>query len=105
VVWIPLGQKKIWHGAPPDSSLPHIAIQESLEGKTVVWMGQVSEEQYQGNRCRELILGRLPFASRLLNPPKNLSVSMIQVRANPTASNIFLPLDASRSSGKLVTTN
>lgn len=45
VVWIPPGQKH-WHGAAPNSTLAHIAITEQLDGKTVDWMEQVSEEQY-----------------------------------------------------------
>lgn len=49
VVWIRPNQIH-WHGAAPDSSMTHIAIQESVEGKPADWKGQVSDEQYQGNR-------------------------------------------------------
>ena len=45
VVWIPPGQKH-WHGAAPDSSMAHIAIQEALDGKVVEWMEKVSDAQY-----------------------------------------------------------
>jgi 4-carboxymuconolactone decarboxylase len=45
VVWIPPGQKH-WHGAAPNSSMTHIAIAEQLDGKTVEWMENVSDEQY-----------------------------------------------------------
>jgi 4-carboxymuconolactone decarboxylase len=45
VVWIPPGVKH-WHGATTGASLTHIAIQESLDGKTVEWMEKVSDEQY-----------------------------------------------------------
>ena len=45
VVWIPAGQKH-WHGAAPDSAMTHIAISESLNGKTVDWMEKVSDSQY-----------------------------------------------------------
>ena len=44
VVWIPPGQKH-WHGAT--TSMTHIAIHESLEGKNVDWMGKVTDEQYR----------------------------------------------------------
>lgn len=47
VVWIPPNQIH-WHGAAPDSPMTHIAIQESKEGKTADWKGQVSDEQYRG---------------------------------------------------------
>lgn len=45
VVWIPPGQKH-WHGASPTMGMSHIAISERLDGKTVVWMEQVTDEQY-----------------------------------------------------------
>src|ERR1700736_3014169 len=45
VVWIPPGVKH-WHGATRSTSMTHIAIQESLNGKTVVWMEKVRDEQY-----------------------------------------------------------
>ena len=37
---------KHWHGASATSSLTHIAIQESLDGKNVEWREKVSDEQY-----------------------------------------------------------
>ena len=46
IVWIPPGEKH-WHGATPTLGMTHIAISEALDGKTVDWMEQVSEEQYQ----------------------------------------------------------
>lgn len=46
VVWFPPGEKH-WHGAGPTTAMTHIAIQEQLDGKTVDWMEQVSDEQYQ----------------------------------------------------------
>jgi quercetin dioxygenase-like cupin family protein len=45
VVWIPPGVKH-WHGATPDTSMTHIAIQEQLNGKAVEWMEKVTDEQY-----------------------------------------------------------
>lgn len=45
VVWIPPGQKH-WHGAARDSSMAHIAISESLDGKSVEWLEKVSDTQY-----------------------------------------------------------
>ena len=46
VVWFPPGEKH-WHGATARTALTHIAIQEKLEDKTVDWLEQVSDEQYQ----------------------------------------------------------
>ncbi len=45
VVWSSPGQKH-WHGAAPGSSMAHIAISESLDGKSVEWMEKVSDAQY-----------------------------------------------------------
>lgn len=39
--------EKHWHGATPTTAITHIAIQEQLDGKTVDWIEQVSDEQYQ----------------------------------------------------------
>jgi len=46
VIWFPPGEKH-WHGASPSTAMTHIAIQERLDGKTVDWMEQVSDAQYQ----------------------------------------------------------
>ena len=45
IVWIPPGVKH-WHGATATNGMSHIAFSEALNGKTVAWMEQVSEEQY-----------------------------------------------------------
>jgi quercetin dioxygenase-like cupin family protein len=44
-VWIPPGVKH-WHGATPSTGMTHIAITETLDGKNVDWMEQVTDEQY-----------------------------------------------------------
>jgi len=46
VVWFS-PKEKHWHGATPTTAMTHIAIQESLNGKVVDWMEQVSDEQYR----------------------------------------------------------
>jgi quercetin dioxygenase-like cupin family protein len=46
VVWFEPGEKH-WHGATATTAMTHIAIAESLDDKTVDWMEQVSDEQYQ----------------------------------------------------------
>ena len=38
--------EKHWHGASPSTAMTHIAVQEQLDGKAVVWMEKVSDEQY-----------------------------------------------------------
>lgn len=46
VVWIPPNVKH-WHGATPNSSVTHIALQEQLNGVAVAWLEKVSDEQYR----------------------------------------------------------
>jgi 4-carboxymuconolactone decarboxylase len=46
IVWIPPGIKH-WHGATATTSMTHIGIQESFDGKAVEWMEQVSDQQYR----------------------------------------------------------
>jgi quercetin dioxygenase-like cupin family protein len=46
VVWFAPGEKH-WHGATATTGMTHIAIQESLNGKVVEWMEQVSGAQYR----------------------------------------------------------
>lgn len=41
---------KHWHGATPTQALSHIAISESLDGKTVEWLEKVSDTQYAATR-------------------------------------------------------
>jgi quercetin dioxygenase-like cupin family protein len=47
IVWIPPGVKH-WHGAAASSSMSHVALVETLDGKTVDWLEFVSDEQYMG---------------------------------------------------------
>lgn len=46
IVWIPPGVKH-WHGGSPANGMSHIAFSEALNGKSVEWMEQVSDEQYR----------------------------------------------------------
>ena len=44
-VWIPPNEKH-WHGGGPNTGMVHIAMQESLDGKHVEWMEQVTDQEY-----------------------------------------------------------
>ncbi|NTX40228.1 carboxymuconolactone decarboxylase family protein [Myxococcus sp. CA033] len=37
---------KHWHGATPTSAMTHLAVTGSAEGKSVIWMEKVTDEQY-----------------------------------------------------------
>ncbi len=45
VIWCPPGHKH-WHGATPTTAITHIAVQEALDGVSVVWMEKVTDEIY-----------------------------------------------------------
>jgi quercetin dioxygenase-like cupin family protein len=45
VIWFP-PHLKHWHGASPTNGMTHIAIQESVDGKSVEWMEKVTDAQY-----------------------------------------------------------
>ena len=47
VVWIPPNEKH-WHGASPDNSMTHIAMQEALDGVFSTWMEHVTDQEYNG---------------------------------------------------------
>lgn len=45
IAWIPPGVKH-WHGATVTTGMSHIAISQTLDGKSVEWMEHVTDEQY-----------------------------------------------------------
>ena len=47
VIWFEPGEKH-WHGAIATTAMSHIAIQEKQDGSPVMWMEQVSDEEYGG---------------------------------------------------------
>ena len=44
-VWIPPDEEH-WHGASKNNGMIHLAIQESLKGKTAVWLDKVTDDEY-----------------------------------------------------------
>jgi len=38
--------RRHWHGATPESSMSHVAIQEALDGTNVVWMEHLTDNEY-----------------------------------------------------------
>lgn len=44
-VWIPPGIEH-WHGAAPDTTMSHLALQEEVDGSAATWLEQVSEADY-----------------------------------------------------------
>ena len=45
VIWCPPGHRH-WHGATPTTAMTHIAVQEALDGRNVVWLQKVTDEEY-----------------------------------------------------------
>lgn len=48
VVWFAPGERH-WHGASPDTAMSHMAIQESLDGRTVDWLEKVTDDEYHAS--------------------------------------------------------
>src|SRR4029453_10043588 len=46
IIWFAPGEKH-WHGATATNAMTHIAIAESLDGKSVDWLQHVNDEQYR----------------------------------------------------------
>lgn len=46
VIWTPPGVKH-WHGAAPNTSMTHMAVTETLNGKAVDWLERVTDETYK----------------------------------------------------------
>ena len=46
VIWCPPGVKH-WHGASPATSMTHIAITGTVNGKNVEWLEKVTDDQYR----------------------------------------------------------
>ena len=44
-IWIPPNQEH-WHGATSDKVMVHLAMQESLNGKTADWFEKVTDTEY-----------------------------------------------------------
>jgi len=67
VAWIPPNVKH-WHGATASTCMAHIAIQESLNGKTVESMEKVSDEQYGNSQSTSGVTGmtKKPSAAQKL---------------------------------------
>ncbi|GFE74632.1 hypothetical protein NTCA1_22810 [Novosphingobium sp. TCA1] len=45
ILWCPADHKH-WHGATPHEGMTHIAIQDTVDGKNVVWLEKVTDEEY-----------------------------------------------------------
>jgi quercetin dioxygenase-like cupin family protein len=43
-------ERRHWHGATPESSMTHVAIQEALDGTNVTWMEHVTDDEYLAGR-------------------------------------------------------
>ena len=46
MVWFAPGERH-WHGATATTAMSHIAIAEQLDGRSVDWLEQVSDEHYR----------------------------------------------------------
>jgi quercetin dioxygenase-like cupin family protein len=68
VIVCPPGVKH-WHGAAPASSMTHLAVTGSVEGKSVQWLEKVTDAQYDAQR---------PMAPQTVVPPASQTLSAKQ---------------------------
>lgn len=47
-IWCP-PRHKHWHGATATTAMTHIAIQGALDAKNLIWMNNVTDEEYRGH--------------------------------------------------------
>jgi quercetin dioxygenase-like cupin family protein len=47
VIYFPPGEKH-WHGAAPTTSMTHISVVVTLDGKSADWLEKVTDVQYSG---------------------------------------------------------
>ncbi len=47
VIWCP-PQVRHWHGASPRTAMTHMALTGTRDGKNVVWMEKVTDQEYNG---------------------------------------------------------
>jgi quercetin dioxygenase-like cupin family protein len=52
ILLCPRGRRH-WHGATPESSMTHVAIQEIMDGTNVTWMEHVTDDEYLIGPTRE----------------------------------------------------
>jgi quercetin dioxygenase-like cupin family protein len=45
IIWCPVGHRH-WHGATPTTSMTHVAIAETLDGRAVDWLEHVTDADY-----------------------------------------------------------
>jgi quercetin dioxygenase-like cupin family protein len=75
IVWIPAGEKH-WHGATANTAMSHIAIAETLDGKSVDWMEKVSDEQYRADRAPQGV-ETMNNSARIAGRVPSLSIALI----------------------------
>ena len=83
VVRIPPGVKH-WHGASPDAAMTHLAITETIDGRSTEWMEPVVDSQYRAPaRARQ-------SAAAAVRPPRPVGDTTVPSVA-PRAMTEFAP--------------
>jgi len=49
IIWVGPGERH-WHGATSTTAMSHIAVAEKIDGKSVEWLEQVSDDEYLSTR-------------------------------------------------------
>ncbi len=103
IVWIPPGVKH-WHGATASTSMTHIGIQESLDGKAVEWMEQVSDQQYRNPRSTsEGVAGGVKEASAAPKLMRDFDPKLAELTNNVLYGDIWERPGLSKRDRSLIT--
>lgn len=103
IVWIPPGVKH-WHGATASTSMTHIGIQESLDGKAVEWMEQVSDQQYRNPRSTsEGVAGGVKEASAAPKLMRDFDPKLAELTNNVLYGDIWEHPGLSKRDRSLIT--
>jgi 4-carboxymuconolactone decarboxylase len=103
IVWIPSGIKH-WHGATASTSMTHIGIQESLDGKAVEWMEQVSDQQYRNSQSTsEDVAGGVKEASAAPKLMRDFDPKLAELTNNVLYGDIWERPGLSKRDRSLIT--
>ena len=104
VVRIPPGVKH-WHGAAPTSAMTHIAIVESLNGRGLDWLEQVSDAAIRTPRSGATRLGRRSAAqpSRAQQLMGDIAPKLAQLTDSVLFGDVWARPELSRRDRSLVT--
>jgi len=94
---------KHWHGAAPQSAMTHIAISEHLDGKTVDWLEQVSDSDFNAPVAGQPAAPAAPGPSRAQQLVGDIAPKLAELTDNVLFADIWARPQLARRDRSLVT--